>query len=52
VAAGDVDLVQVHRVKKNPDAAILVNMAIRDEHIAIPFRQMDAMPAVADQHAA
>src|SRR5262245_42662884 len=50
VVADDVDLVQVKPVEEHADAAVVVDVGIDDEHIAVPAEQVDAVPAAADEH--
>src|SRR5687768_12943842 len=51
VAADDVRLVQRQVIVKNPDAAVVIDMAVADEDIAVTVDQMNAMPALADSRA-
>src|SRR5262249_48353073 len=51
VAAGHVDLVQVDVVQEDADPAVLVDVTLRDQHVAVAGGQMDAVETAADQHA-
>src|SRR5262249_21621516 len=51
VAAGHVDLVQVDAFEEQADAAILVDVAVRDDDVAVAPREVNAVPALADEDA-
>ena len=51
VAAGHVTLVQVHPVEEDAGPAVLVDVAVGDDDVAVATGQVDAVEAPADQDA-
>src|SRR5206468_658306 len=50
VAAGDINLMQIHLIHEDADAPVLIDMRLGDDHIAIPRCEMNAVITLADQH--
>ena len=51
MGGGDVDLVQIQAIEKNTSAAIVIDVAIHDEHVAIAFDEMNPMPGISNHDA-
>jgi hypothetical protein len=44
VTPNDVSLMEINVIEKHAAAAVLVNVAIRDQHVSVSLNQMDSVP--------
>lgn len=51
MGGGDVDLMQIQAIEKNTSAAIMIDVAIHDEHVAIASDEMNPMPGISNHDA-
>ena len=51
MGGGDVDLMKVQAIEKNTSAAIMIDMAIHDEHVAVAFDEMNSMIGISNHDA-